>query len=343
MSESQVGSIVKFGLEGNVNPSDIAQQYAAFASLLAGFAFTGLVLYIGRQASGRSTWATPTDVRTSDIAATLFYAMLSLGTCAFLYANLSGERPTSGRALTAMLLYGTVLGLSVLSLFYSLTLMMFEHEVTKDAARYAYWAVVVVGPAMVMRFLTGVSHEAGLVRCGVHPTDSPCEWEWITPRSVGFTAVLLMLLISALITALGIPRQRSDQHLSHEDLTVFGRAWNAALTPLAKRRDVLAASPTLPSVSVFILVVLMMLGSLFITTGRTTITPPHALIFTVLVLGFLCLGSLAFAWGSIIGTRVGVRQNWLRKVLHRPRHARRDPTDIPPVPTQTYGRRANGT
>lgn len=314
--------------DGSINPAAVAGQYSAFAGLLTGFAFSGLVLYIGRQALGNrpatvDDSADPAAVRASDVAASLFYAMTSLGLCAFLYANLSGEPPTSGRALTAMLLYGTVLGLSVLSLWYSLTLMMFEHEVTKNAARYAYWGVVVVGPAIVMRFLAGLAHEAWEVRCAVHPAEAPCEWQRVTPISVGFAALLLMLALSALITALGIPRHRwaGGQHRSDDELTMFGRVWNAALAPLAKRRDMLAARPILPCVGVFTLAVLVMLISLFVTTRANSTTPPHWLIFGVLVMGFGLLGSFAFACGSIVGTRVGVQQNWLRKMLRRPRHA----------------------
>jgi hypothetical protein len=314
--------------DGSVNPAAVAGQYSAFAGLLTGFAFSGLVLYIGRQASGsrRATvdsFAEPVTVRAADVAASLFYAMTSLGLCAFLYANLSGERPTSGRALTAMLLYGTVLGLSVLSLWYSLTLMMFEHELTKNAARYAYWGVVVVGPAIVMRFLAGLGHEAWEVRCAVHPADAPCEWKRVTPISVGFAALLLMLGLSALITALGIPRHRwaGERRRHDEELTLFGRVWNAALAPLAKRRDMLAARPILPSVGVFALAVVVMLLSLFVTTRPADITPPHWLILGVLAAGFVLLGCFAFACGSIVGTRVGVQQNWLRKMLRRPRHA----------------------
>ncbi|MEJ3746154.1 hypothetical protein WEI85_23055 [Actinomycetes bacterium KLBMP 9797] len=320
--------------EGSINPAAVAGQYSAFAGLLTGFAFSGLVLYIGRQASAHQLttvdrYAPPTAVRAADVAASLFYAMTSLGLCAFLYANLSGERPTSGRALTAMLLYGTVLGLSVLSLWHSLTLMMFEHELTKNAARYAYWVVVVVGPAIVMRFLAGVCHEAWEVRCAVHPTEAPCGWR-VTPVSVGLVLLFLMLGLSALITALGIPRYRRHGGPDRRDdeFTLFGRVWNAALAPLARRRDMLAARPSLPGVGVFLLAALVMLASLFVTTRSTTITPPHWLIFGVLVAGFFLLGCFAFACGSIIGTRVGVRQNWLRKMLRRPRHARRelDPT-----------------
>jgi hypothetical protein len=314
--------------DGSVNPAAVAGQYSAFAGLLAGFAFSGLVLYIGRQAAGSrpatvDQVAEPPPVRAADVAASLFYGMTSLGLCAFLYANLSGEEPTSGRALTAMLLYGTVLGLSVLSLWYSLTLMMFEHELTKNAARYAYWGVVVVGPAIVMRFMAGLAHEAWEVRCAAHPAEAPCGWKRVTPISVGFGALLLMLVLSSLITAVGIPRHRwaGGRRRPEEELTLFGRVWSAALTPLVKRRDMLAARPILPSVGVFTLAAVVMLISLFVTTRSAAITPPHWLIFGVLGAAFVLLGCFAFACGSIVGTRVGVQQNWLRKLLRRPRHA----------------------
>jgi hypothetical protein len=83
--------------------------------------------------------------------------MAPLGISTFLYANLAGDGGPvrEGRDAAALLVYGVVLALSVLALFYFLTLMLFERPLTKHAAKPAFWAGTIAGSLVVLRFLAG--------------------------------------------------------------------------------------------------------------------------------------------------------------------------------------------
>ena len=131
-------------------------MYGSLAAVLAGFAFTALVLYLGRQiprtgahgpeqASGKYRHINP-----ASIVKTLFYAMCTLTICAFLYARLAGESVASGRVLLSMSLSGMVLAPAVLSLFYALNLEMVTHGVTRSSAEGTRWVVAAAGPAVVI-------------------------------------------------------------------------------------------------------------------------------------------------------------------------------------------------
>ena len=147
-----------------------AQAYATFGSLLTGFAFSGLSFYITRKPDPDKP-RNQTEVK--GIPAAVFLAMVSLGICSFLYANLGSIAAFSPKAaVMALLPYGIVFALSVLSLFYTVTLMMLENlpakdpaddaakaaakDAAKDAARIAYWVVTVAGTVLVLRFLADV-------------------------------------------------------------------------------------------------------------------------------------------------------------------------------------------
>jgi hypothetical protein len=88
----------------------------------------GLIVYMGLER--RSA-----EKLIDDVAAAIFYAMASLAICAFLYAGISGDPEGSRRGATLMVWYAVVLSLSVLALFYSLTLMIYERESTRPMPR----------------------------------------------------------------------------------------------------------------------------------------------------------------------------------------------------------------
>lgn len=154
-----------------MNAASIAVAYATFGGLLVGFAFTGLCLYLqGEERKSRVEFLVPrgwtpvilAPVKVSSVAATAFYAMTSLGMSTFLYSNLAGDDdPTvQGRDVAAMLPYGALLALSVLSLFYFVTLMMLRLPSTVEAAKPAFWAATIAGSVVVLSFLAGSARDA---------------------------------------------------------------------------------------------------------------------------------------------------------------------------------------
>lgn len=152
-----------------------AQTYSTFAGVLAGFAFLGLSVYLTRSPRDQRIDADllPASsrirkrqgpIRAYQIASSTFYAMASLAISSFLYATLAGQvspaplhsvvtGSAAGPPPAEFLAYGLALVLSVLALFYSLTLMLLEYPLTNRAAWNAYWAAIIVGTLIVVRFL----------------------------------------------------------------------------------------------------------------------------------------------------------------------------------------------
>jgi hypothetical protein len=161
-----------------VDVASAAKAYADFGGLLVGFAFAALFAYL-KEMPRRSTTHKPAKksrgkdrpavaVTEGHVTLTVLFAMASLTMTSFLYANLAGEAasPASSAAAAssgppawaavALLPYGVAFGLSVLMLFYALTLVMLERR--HDAvAGWSYWMVACVGPAVVLRFLLGAA------------------------------------------------------------------------------------------------------------------------------------------------------------------------------------------
>jgi len=63
--------------------------------------------------------------------------------------------------------YGVAFGLSVLMLFYSLTLIMLKQ--CSSLASWSYWIVACVGPAVVLRFLLVAAAQSDAVNCACVP------------------------------------------------------------------------------------------------------------------------------------------------------------------------------
>ncbi len=185
------------GMSSNLTAQS-AQAYAWFAGILAGFAFAGLAVYLGRNSdNSANSGACPT---VTQVAATLFYAMASLTICTFLYISLRGD-PNYYRVILAALVYGPALGLSVLSLFYSMLLMFLEHNAIKEAARYLPLVVTIAGPILVIRFLAYHSYWTLRARCSqpdapdlLCRTDGPI---W----TGGILFIILGLILGAIISA----------------------------------------------------------------------------------------------------------------------------------------------
>jgi hypothetical protein len=207
-----------------------------------------------------------------DIAAALFYSMAALAVCAFLYASLGGEPADKGRGPTAMVLYGVVFGLSVLSLFYAIALMLAEHEDVRPAAMHAYWVVAVAGPIIIMRFLVTAVYTAWKFRC-----PSGCGSSWPLPIGVG-VVLLVVLLVMSVFARQGQVKWRRRRE-SAED----GRVW--------------------PVKWVFWVTVIVALVSLTITTQRPEFVFHPLVSYVFLLLGSVALGGFSIACGTVFSAR----------------------------------------
>jgi hypothetical protein len=290
--------------------SSIATSYAAFGGVLVGFAFAGLSIYVNRS-SGSGAHGAAVDVlitrrgkpihipliEVSAVAATGFYAMASLGISTFLYANLSGTASPSSTAIlsgkasdataasaeAALLVYGVAFGLSVLTLFYFMTLMLFENSFTRRAAKPAFWAGTIVGSIVVLRFLAGTAQEAQLAQC---PSNHPLCYPGAPYTTLGITITLLAeAMVFVVITLTRVLECKPFRWL---------------LAPLAHR-------PSLPSAGVFLTsVVVATLASLYL--NALTKPPPHWFISGSYLIGIILIVLFALASGSVIYPRIhGIR------------------------------------
>lgn len=311
-----------------MNVANVAVAYATFGGLLVGFAFTGLCLYLQGQKGKKSPvkFLTPRSwvpvilkrVKVSAVAAAGFYAMTSLGMSTFLYANLSGnDDPTVlGRAVAAMLPYGALLALSVLTLFYFVTLMMLRQPRTVQAARPAFWTTTIAGSVVVLSFLAGSARDAvcastivaeaaykastasnGNVKPPSPP--APCHPSWIFSFPSIAVGLFLAAALFAVITWTRVVESR-----------VLG--WFLAWC---------TNRPEAPPMGVFIVTFIVTAwGSVYLNTrpGGYSINmtilpdgqvvgpyePGHLLVYMGLGIGFLLVGLFALASGCVVYPRI---------------------------------------
>jgi hypothetical protein len=119
----------------------VAESYSAISGWLAGIAAAGIVVYLARDSLDKLTGSDTKDatsgtdngavtsvtadspagqlpIQPYQVVGALFFSMSALAICAFLYSSVTDDTKVESIA-TAMMIYGMVLGTSVLSLFYA--------------------------------------------------------------------------------------------------------------------------------------------------------------------------------------------------------------------------------
>ncbi|MEU5725022.1 hypothetical protein ABZ783_24795 [Micromonospora sp. NPDC047738] len=175
----------------------LAGAYAQVAGLLAGFAFVCLANYLG--SDRRRTNTSSADVLGRRISVTLFSAFAALVLISVLYALLTGEGDATARANTGIVIIGLPFGLSVLTLFFALTLMATERDFN-EMIRLGRVLVVIVGPAIVhLRLMNALS---------VLETKATAQ---PSPYQLGIALVVALLMVSS-VAYLTTKTNRDDQH-----------------------------------------------------------------------------------------------------------------------------------
>jgi hypothetical protein len=272
-----------------VDVASAAKAYADFGGLLVGFAFVALFAYLkemprrsagqGHKGKPQQDGAAP-DVTEGHVTLTVLFAMASLTMTSFLYASLAGEAASEPPALAAAALvpYGVAFGVSVLMLFYALTLVMLERR-HKAVASWSYWMVACVGPAVVLRFLLGAAANAREVMC-----DFKCGPGWPLSRWWMFAAVALAAAAAATFMLMGL-------------------GWE----PIRGLRDRLRDLPAGPPIAVFVGVALMTgLVSLYFTGPQPSFPPVSWMVTAAMWVAVLAVAAFAVACGCVIGPRVDV-------------------------------------
>lgn len=314
-----------------MDPSAVAATagtYSTFAGVLAGLAFTGLCVYlsrrpyvnplpVNRKRRGRSTPAVP---QVDDVAAAIFYAMVSLAVSSFLYANLDGEATNSAAAqaavvaarsavsagqrgnaehhaamlvqavnssddlITMLLPYGMVLALSVLSLFYAVALMALQNKLNR-LAMHTYIAVTLGGTVIVVRFLAGSAQDAIVALQCKHMCGASSI---LSLRGIWLTLVLtvaLSLLATGILLQYGSPKSPDNRQ---------GGSLGKLLDKLQKRRTIA------PVVVFSASIIVATTASLYLNTQAGTYEAHASFIYSMYATSLLLVILFALACGRVI-------------------------------------------
>ncbi|MBN1250233.1 MAG: hypothetical protein JXC32_21395, partial [Anaerolineae bacterium] len=148
MPEMTCPSLVDLGV--------IAGNYGQMTGVLAGFAFTALVLLLATTPSEQHL---PAVRRGEGVPLSLFVAFIALVIATLLYSVLAGEpEEARPRAATVELIDGVVFGLAVLMLLQGVSMLMYGARIEKPAMIVSCTLTVVIIPALAMYFISqGVS------------------------------------------------------------------------------------------------------------------------------------------------------------------------------------------
>lgn len=296
-----------------VTPADLgvtASTYASFAEIMTGFSFAAIAIYLAYESakgkhstegkdkqednagetehSSRNRYNTKEGskqklpvvvgreypIRRTQVAATLFYGMASLAISSFLYASLTTQVESAPKVAAALLLYGVIFGASVLAFFYALTLMTYEHADTRRAAKAAYWVVVIIGPAVVLRFLADAAQ-------GAWNSGTSTPENWSPPLLGGIIIIAVLLSISVLVS-----------------LKRIFEKWTA----LHGVCNWLCVRPVLPAFVIFICSAVVALAGILVTEPIKFV-PSAYFIWGSLIGGFFLLAFFALACGCVVGPR----------------------------------------
>jgi hypothetical protein len=268
-------------------------MYGSLAAVLAGFAFTALVLYLGRQNSHPGGGHDTDDghIAPKFIVKTLFYAMSSLMICSFLYAHLASEAQLPHRALLGMSLSGLVFGPGVLSLFYALNLVMVNHAVTRSAAESTRWVVAAVGPSVTISLLTDLFDRAWDDGCA-----AACP-EWLSPRWWGFAMAAGLAVVGLLIT---MPPFTPREPLRRSVEVMVRARWVRRTSGLMRRW------PDAPALLTLVLASIIAVTSMWSRGGAADIDPRYW-VHGVMALMAVTMVAFAFATGSVLAPLPFVR------------------------------------
>ncbi|MGH8877396.1 MAG: hypothetical protein ACRD0P_08660 [Stackebrandtia sp.] len=277
------------------NPGPAAQTYSELAAVLAGFAFAALILYLGSQRSSsdsNSPDSAPPDslpyaaVTPRRVVISLFYAMSALTISSFLYGRLASESTASGRTYLVFALYGVVLALAVLSLFYALNLVMVvTRKETREAAEQTRWVVAAVGPAVVISLLADLLASAWDYGC-----QEPCS-AWQSPRWWGFGLALVFLIIGLWTT---VQTLRTLKNFIGDLVT-----WVLRLPWIKRGADAFQRHPQIPGLIAIIFAALVGIASLWVRGTPDGYNPSHWT-HALLVVTALVLGLFAFAAATVL-------------------------------------------
>jgi hypothetical protein len=193
--------------------------YAQMTGLLAGFAFTAIVLLLtptqnvqreiaeggtsrGSGQSGRAD-ATTVETRINDngLFLTLLAAFFALIIATLTYSVLAGETlpQARGRAATDELIDGVPFGIAIMMLFHGITLLLDNGNVSRAAVWLSRIVAVGVAPVLTMFYLTNGATDMESARLAEHTPRAMCSGVPAPPvLGIVLTGVLIVVLTTSM-------------------------------------------------------------------------------------------------------------------------------------------------
>jgi hypothetical protein len=179
-----------------ISISAIAQNYGQLTGVLAGFAFTALVLLLS---SGRAPGGRSRDQLTDGVPLVLFIAFITLIINTIMYAVLAGDTDEIARprAASVEIVDGVSFSLSVLLLFQGIALLVRGAQLDRATLGAARFITVAVTPSIAMYFVAAGTTDSESARAQLNgickSSNAPLEG---VALSVGILILLSLSLIS---------------------------------------------------------------------------------------------------------------------------------------------------
>jgi hypothetical protein len=177
-----------------VDLGTISENYGQMTGVLAGFAFTALVLLLTPTQSDQRL---ATGRRGEGVPLAFFVAFITLVIATLLYSVLAGEPEASRpRAATEEMIDGVIFGLAVLILLYGVSLLMRNAGIEKAAVNISRILTIVIVPALAMYFIAQGAGDTVAARMSLSgescSTVPPDLGNWLTAALAAVLSIALL-------------------------------------------------------------------------------------------------------------------------------------------------------
>ncbi|GIE89743.1 hypothetical protein [Actinoplanes regularis] len=172
----------------------IAENYGQMTGVLAGFAFTALVLLMTPTQAAERAARSSGDGRAT---LALFSSFIALVLATLIYSVLAGDTDEQARprAATLEVIDGLVFGLAVISLLQGLYLIMRSANIDASTVKIARFMAVVIFPSMVIYFVAQGASDTVALRAvaggGACVPHVPVLGVWLTAAAASVLSISL--------------------------------------------------------------------------------------------------------------------------------------------------------
>ncbi len=211
-----------------VDVTRAAALYSQVAGLLAGFAFTALMVYLTRPIDRAERWKRKATRALENAAAlSLIATVIAFVIISVLHAILAGGPKASGAGYLAIMTYGISFTLAILSVFYALALLASTRASLVQVVRLTRLTVSIIGPTISMMLLSSVALDLFFFE---HGRDANALGQLAPSHPFGFGLTLTGLLF---VAASVIWKARGKLHATGERVLELPALLVLGATPVA--------------------------------------------------------------------------------------------------------------